>query len=72
MRSKIKSIKERIPQITTLPDGHYTGVWGGYVIEVRYDGKTFELETVEGIRGMGISVVIEIKDGVATFDELKR
>ena len=70
MKHKIKSIKEKVPQWTTLPDGLYNGVWGGYVIEVKYKDKTFELETEEGVRGMDIKVVVEVKDGVPSFDEV--
>jgi len=70
MKHKIKSIKEKVPQLTTLPDGLYNGVWGGYVIEVKYKDKTFELETEEGVRGMDIKVVVEVKDGVPSFDEV--
>jgi len=29
------------------------------------------LETEEGIRGIGYKVVVEVKDGIATFDEIK-
>jgi hypothetical protein len=71
MRNKIKSIKERVPHIATLPDGYYNGFWGGYVVTVHYKGKTFELESEEGVRGVGFSVVVEVKDGVATFDDIK-
>ncbi len=69
--SKILEIREKVPQTATLPDGSYSGVWGGYVIEVTYKGKTYELTTEEGVRGMGIKVVVNVKDGVATFDEIK-
>ena len=41
MKNKIKSIKEKVPQVTTLPDGYYNGVWGGYSIDVKYKAKTF-------------------------------
>jgi hypothetical protein len=41
MNNKIKSIKEKIPQETTLPDGYYNGIWGGYIIEVQYNNKTY-------------------------------
>ena len=71
MKNKIKSITEKVPQLTTLPDGLYYGIWGGYVIEVGYNGKNFELETEEGVRGMGFKVIVQIEDGVATFDEVK-
>ena len=71
MKNKIKSIREKVPQITTLPDGFYSGVWGGYNIVVVTDGKTYELETEDGVRGSGVSVVVEIKEGIATFDEFR-
>lgn len=68
--SKILEIREKVPKITTLPDGSYSGTWGGYMIEVHYKGKTYELKTEEGVRCMGFKVVVTIKDGVATFTEL--
>ena len=70
MINKIKSIKEKVPRVSTLPDGYYYGTWGGYVIEVHYKGKTFELETEEGVRGAGFKVVVQVENGVATFDEV--
>ena len=69
--SKILEIREKVPQVTTLPDGFYNGTWGGYVIEVHYKGKTYELTTEQGVKGIGFKVVVTIKDGVATFDEIK-
>jgi hypothetical protein len=71
MSNKILAIKERVPQVTSLPDGVYMGKWGGYVITVNYNGKTYECETEEGIRGIGFSVVVTIDGGVATFREAK-
>ena len=70
MRNKIKSIRERVPQVSTLPDGYYNGTWGGYVVEVRYQNKIFELETEEGVRGAGFKVIVQVENGVATFDEV--
>jgi hypothetical protein len=69
--SKILEIREKVPQIAMLPDGAYFGTWGGNVIDVSYKGKNYELTTEEGVRGMGIKVVVTVKDGVATFDEVK-
>lgn len=68
---KILSITEKIPHPATLPDGIYTGTWGGYIINIRYGDKYYELKTEEGVRGIGIHVVVTIKDGVATFEQLK-
>jgi hypothetical protein len=67
---KIVAIREKRPVETTLPDGMYMGSWGGYVIEVNYGNKKYELETEEGVRGIGFKVVVTIKDGVATFQDL--
>ena len=69
--SKILEIREKVPQVTTLPDGLYNGTWGGYVIEVHYKRKSYELTTEQGVQGIGFKVVVTIKDGVATFDEIK-
>lgn len=71
MSNKIKAIREKRPVETTLPDGFYQGVWGGYIIEVTYAGKTYELETVEGVKGFGIKVIVEIKEGIPTFTTLR-
>ena len=71
MQHKVKSITEKVPQVTTLPDGLYHGTWGGYVVDIDYKGKKYELSTEEGVRGIGIKVVVEIKDGVATFDTVR-
>lgn len=67
---KVKSITEKLPQSATLPDGIYYGSWGGYVITVNYNNKTFELETEEGVRGIDVRVVVAVKDNVATFETL--
>ena len=69
--SKILEIREKVPQTAMLPDGAYFGTWGGDIIDVSYKGKNYELTTEEGVRGMGIKVVVTVKDGVATFDEVK-
>lgn len=68
---KITSIEEKVPRKTTLPDGIYIGTWGGYIIEVYYDKKTYQLTTEEGVRGVGFRVVVTIKNSIATFEELK-
>ena len=68
---KIKAIREKKPVETTLPDGIYLGIWGGYVIELKYKDKTYDLETEEGVRGVGFKVVVTIKDGKAEFEDLQ-
>ena len=67
---KIISIQVKVPQETTLPDGNYVGVWGGYTIELQHGGKTYELKTEEGVRGMGFKVVVTIVNGIATYQSI--
>jgi hypothetical protein len=67
----IKNITRKVPKETTLPDGIYVGTWGGYVIQFKHEGKEYECETEEGVRGTGFTVIITIKDGVATFETTK-
>lgn len=67
---RITKITEKVPKDVVLSDGKYMGTWGGYVIEVRYNGKTYELTTEEGIRGIGVKVVVTVANGVATFEQI--
>ena len=71
MKNKIKAIRIKVPKETTLADGLYYGTWGAYSIELKSGEKTYELETEEGVRGMGFKVVVEVINGVATFEEVK-
>lgn len=68
---KVISITKHEPRPATLPDGVYSGTWGGYNIEVVYGPHIYHLKTEEGVRGMGIKVMVTIKDGVATYEETK-
>lgn len=70
MIHEITSIKEKIPKETTLPDGFYNGIWGGYNIELKYKEKEYILTTKIGVKGIGYKVIVEIKNGVATFNEI--
>ena len=69
--NKITKITEKLPQPATLPDGIYQGIYGGYNIEIRFKDKTYDLRTEEGVRGNGFKVIVTIKDGIATFEDLK-
>ena len=62
MKNKITSITEKLPQPAVLPDGFYNGI--------SYKDRKYELHTEEGVRGIGFKVVVEIQNGVATFDSV--
>lgn len=47
-------------------NGTYSGVWGGYVIEVNIRDKKIELTTETGVRGLNIPVLVTLVDGVWT------
>lgn len=68
---KILSITELKPAEVVLPDGIYNGVWGGSEINLSYNGKNYLLKTEEGVRGIGIKVIVIINDGVARYQEVK-
>lgn len=70
MRKKIKSVKKEVVREIMLPDGIYDGVWGGYIIEVIYRNETYMLETEIGIKGINRKVMVEVVDGVPSFDEI--
>ena len=70
MSNKILEITEKIPKTAMLPDGNYAGTWGGYNIDVKYKDKIYQMKTEEGVRGIGIKVVVSIVDGIATYTEL--
>ena len=57
---KILSITEMVPTESSLPDGTYPGIWGGYNIDVKHNGKTYHLKTDIGVRGMGFPVVVTV------------
>ena len=71
IKNKITKITERLPKEVVLEDGFYTGIWGAYCITISYKGKSYELATEIGVKGIGIMVVVQIKNGTATFEELK-
>ena len=54
-----------------LPNGLYTGIWGGYLIKFTYNGTNYELGTEDGIRGFNVNVIIESNDDELTFEEAK-
>lgn len=71
MMGKVLSIKEKQPVDVTLPDGVYLGTWGGHAIELGYKEKIYELETDIGVKGFGYRVAVTVKDGIATYAEVK-
>lgn len=68
--NKILSIRSKYHFLPKLPNGKYLGKWIGYEVSLTYGKEGYIMETEEGIRGSS-SVVVEVKDGVINFDELK-
>ena len=48
MKTSVKQIECMIPSF--LPVGEYRGVWGGYIVRVKHDGKKYRMKTSVGIR----------------------
>jgi hypothetical protein len=68
---KILSIEEEVPRPSKLPNGRYTGTWGGNIIKIFWEGRAYSLTTEEGVRGIGFRVVVTIDGENMTFEELK-
>ena len=52
-----------------LPDGTYSGTMGGYIIDIKHEGKLYQLESIDyGIRGMGYGVNVTIKGETIQFN----
>lgn len=49
---------------TTVPDGEYTGRWGGYEINFEHEGREVNVCTIErGVRGINIPCKFRIVNG---------
>ena len=66
MSNKVLEVKELVPQDAILPDGIYSGIRGGYIIELYHLGKKYQLKTENGIRGMNYPVTVYVNNGVVT------
>ena len=58
MDGRIIKTEIKVPKEVTLPDGVYTGTWGGNQIEVKYKDEYYLLTTDIGVRGVGLKVVV--------------
>lgn len=67
---KIESIKKKLPQKTTLPNGSYIGTYSGYIITIDYKNESYEIAVDEGIRGL-VKVVVTIDGNNITTKDLK-
>jgi hypothetical protein len=70
MSNKILEITEKQPKPVILPNGSYSGVWCGSNIDVKHNGREYQLRTEQGIRGMA-NVVVTISGEELSFTELK-
>lgn len=63
-------METKIKDKTNIEPGAYTGVWGGYSVEVfgaNRMGTSAVLGTVEGVRGMGIPVIVVVDENADGF-----
>lgn len=58
-------------EVTTIPDGKYDGLWGGYIVTViGDDGTTYRIHTDMGVRGNNIPVFVTVHDGKIVVEQL--
>ena len=51
---------------TSLPDGIYDGVWGGYIVRFSVDGVEYEARTEIGIRTLRAPCRVSVMQGIIT------
>jgi len=56
--SETKSIKK-----VNIPDGKYSGLWGGYIVNVLPDWRNVDIEVNNGVRGIDCKCEVEIIEG---------
>lgn len=56
-------------QSIDVPDGTYKGLWSGYDIVIE-GYKNIGIKTVDGIKGINIPCIIEIKNKKASIKSL--
>ena len=49
-----------------LPDGSYSGIWGGYQVDLTHQGEKYLLKTTDGVRGMNIPCTVLVANGKVT------
>ena len=74
-----KDMKAKVNEITqvadvnreALPNGKFTGTWGGYEVHFRIDDKMYLARTDVGIKGFDIPCTVWIQHGevVVTVDK---
>ncbi len=66
---QITKVEKLVKIEATLPDGLYSGLWGGYEIKILYNNEEYVLTTLIGVKGMNYPVIVTVKEGVITFED---
>lgn len=67
MATQTLAIEQIIPvQPSDLPEGDHDGTWGGYVVDVQIQNKSYRLSVDTGIRGIDCPCVVHVQDGEVT------
>ena len=61
-------IKKLVKIESEIPDGIYSGLWSGYIVEFEYNGDKYEAEVDRGVRGLNIPCTISVNDGEITVN----
>ena len=61
MKTQIKSLTKLEP--ARLPDGEYTGSWGGYVVTIMHGGFEYWGNTADGIRTPSAPCIVTVLNG---------
>lgn len=68
MRRTVATQLRRKQDLDTLPDGTFSGVWGGYQVTFAIAGIEYEARTQEGIRTPAARCRVIVHDGGITVE----
>jgi hypothetical protein len=57
--------------LANIPDGTYEGIWSGYTIRYKFEGKDVTCQTTDGVRGVNIPVKFEVKDNLLVEESIE-
>ena len=60
--------KYEVVKASSLPDGKYKGIWGGYEVTATIDMLFYRFHTKDGIRTPSAACTVVIQNGIVTVE----
>ena len=70
MKTTVVGKLKQVVEVDTIPDGIYTGRWGGYSLNFYVGGTYYEAKTSNGVRGLNCPCNVISKDGEISVESV--